>query len=111
MKNQNIHMVTGAFGFTGKYIARELLARGCQVATLTNSLERSSELAGKIQAYHFNFDNPSKLVQSLQGVKVLYNTYWVRFNHKRFSHQDAVENTLLLFGAAKEAGECRYWFR
>ncbi len=35
---------------------------------------------------------------------MLYNTYWVRFNHKRFSHASAVENTKQLFDAAKAAG-------
>jgi NADH dehydrogenase len=38
---------------------------------------------------------------------VLYNTYWVRFNHKRFKHAVAVRNTERLFDAAKEAGVAR----
>jgi NADH dehydrogenase len=37
-------------------------------------------------------------------VKVLYNTYWVRFNHDTFAHETAVSNTLILFKAAQEAG-------
>jgi NADH dehydrogenase len=37
-------------------------------------------------------------------VEVLYNTYWVRFNHKLFKHADAVKNTLTLFECAKRAG-------
>ena len=104
MKDQDTHMVTGAFGFTGKYIARELLAKGYSVATITNSPNRESDLSGKIQAEAFNFNKPEKLVESLRGVSTLYNTYWVRFNHKRFSHQDAVTNTLTLFKAAQKAG-------
>ena len=35
---------------------------------------------------------------------MLYNTYWVRFNHPIFTHADAVENTLTLFDAAQRAG-------
>ncbi len=35
---------------------------------------------------------------------VLYNTYWVRFNHRNFKHSIAVEHTLKLFEAAKQAG-------
>ncbi|MBU0483630.1 MAG: NAD(P)H-binding protein [Proteobacteria bacterium] len=97
-------MVTGAFGFSGKYIARMLLNMGLPTATLTNSPNRQNSFGSKIRVAEFNFDKPAKLVESLQDVKVLYNTYWVRFNHKRFSHQDAVENTLKLFAAAKEAG-------
>ena len=35
---------------------------------------------------------------------MLYNTYWVRFNHRLFTHADAVRNTLALFEAARRAG-------
>ena len=104
MTQQGIHMVTGAFGFTGKYIARELLSRGCRVATITNSPNRENDLSGKIQVEKFNFDRPEKLVASLRNVSILYNTYWVRFNHRSFTHHDAVENTLKLFAAARKAG-------
>ena len=34
------------------------------------------------------------LAEQLRGVSVLYNTYWVRFNHRLFKHADAVRNTL-----------------
>jgi NADH dehydrogenase len=44
------------------------------------------------------------LVESLRNVSVLYNTYWVRFNHRLFRHADAVQNTLTLFAAARKAG-------
>ena len=104
MKDKQVHMVTGAFGFTGKYIAGRLLDQDHQVSTLTNSPNRQNDLTHKVKAVEFNFDNPGKLVKSLENVSTLYNTYWVRFNHKRFSHQDAVENTLTLFAAAQEAG-------
>ena len=35
---------------------------------------------------------------------MLYNTYWVRFNHRLFTHAEAVRNTLTLFDAARRAG-------
>ncbi len=44
------------------------------------------------------------MTETLRGASVLYNTYWVRFNYARFKHSAAVENTLRLFEAAKEAG-------
>ena len=44
------------------------------------------------------------MVSALSGGEVLYNTYWVRFNHLDFTHSTAVDNTLKLFAAAKEAG-------
>ncbi len=104
MSQGEIHAVTGAFGYSGKYIARRLLDKGCRVITLTNSLHRSNPFGERVQAHPFNFDKPSKLIESLKGVSVLINTYWVRFNHRKFSHADAVRNTIVLFNAAKEAG-------
>lgn len=104
MTKKHIQAVTGAFGYSGQYIARRLLARGERVMTLTNSVDRENLFNGRIPAHPFNFDNPDKLAESLQGVKVLYNTYWVRFNHKQFKHAGAVQNTLTLFAAAKKAG-------
>jgi uncharacterized protein YbjT (DUF2867 family) len=96
--------ITGAFGYSGRYIAQKLLAKGYPVITLTNSLQRANEFAGRVKAYPFNFDQPEELRRSLQGVEVLYNTYWVRFNHRLFKHADAVQNTLTLFDAAQKAG-------
>ena len=103
-QSKQIHAVTGAFGYSGKYIAQKLLENGCEVHTLTNSTDRENSFGNKIKVYPFNFDNPSELTESLKDVKVLYNTYWVRFNHKLFTHADAVKNTLILFDSAKKAG-------
>jgi len=104
MKQENIHAVTGAFGYSGKYISERLLAEGRSVITLTNSLHRVNPFGDRLQAVPFHFDEPEKLTESLRGISVLYNTYWVRFNHKDFTHADAVRNTLTLFKAAKNAG-------
>ncbi len=104
MDNQEPHAVTGAFGYTGKCIAKKLLAKGHRVITLTNSLHRENPFGESIKAFPFNFDRPEKLVATLRGVEVLYNTYWVRFNHKTFTHADAVRNTQTMFKAAKDAG-------
>lgn len=98
------HAVTGAFGYSGKYIASRLIEKGHTVITLTNSINRENPFGDNIETYPFNFDNPNKLVESLNGVSVLYNTYWVRFNHKLFNHSEAVQNTNTLFKAAKDAG-------
>src|SRR3990167_8693670 len=104
MKNDHIHAVTGAFGYSGKYIAHRLLGEGRSVITLTNSLHRKNPFGDRVRALPFHFDRPDKLVESLRGVSVLYNTYWVRFNHGAFTHADAVANTLVLFDAARRAG-------
>ncbi len=104
MSSTEIHAVTGAFGYSGKYIARRLLQAEKTVRTLTNSPDRTGEFQGRIEAFPFSFDDPDRLVESLRGVNVLYNTYWVRFNHRHFKHSIAVENTKILFEAAKKAG-------
>ncbi|MEW5961895.1 MAG: NAD-dependent epimerase/dehydratase family protein [Chloroflexota bacterium] len=105
MAEQALHAVTGAFGYSGKYIARRLLEAGQQVITLTNTPPLASSFGDRVRAYPFNFDEPARLAETLRGVSVLYNTYWVRFNYGRsFSHSMAVDNTLKLFAAAQKAG-------
>ena len=96
--------VTGAFGYSGRYIARRLLASGHEVLTLTNSVKRENPFGERVRVAPFNFDRPELLAQSLQGVEVLINTYWVRFDHKLFTHAQAVANTRVLFAAARQAG-------
>jgi hypothetical protein len=67
---------------------------------LTNSSPKFD--SSDISAYPMKFD--ASLVDVLQTVDVLHNTYWVRFNHGNFSHAQAVANTMRLFDAAKQAG-------
>jgi NADH dehydrogenase len=104
MSAQDLHVVTGAFGYSGKYIAARLLREGHRVRTLTNSIQRANPFEGRVEARPFHFDEPAKLVDALRGAGVLYNTYWVRFNYADFGHAAAVGNTLRLFDAAREAG-------
>jgi NADH dehydrogenase len=99
-----IHAVTGAFGYSGRYLATRLLAQGRPVITLTNSVNRPNPFGGQVRSMPLAFDEPDKLAAALAGVDVLYNTYWVRFNHRLFTHAQAVANTLVLFAAAREAG-------
>jgi nucleoside-diphosphate-sugar epimerase len=104
MDDRHVHAVTGAFGYSGRYIATRLLEAGKRVITLTNSPERANPFGERVRAFPFNFDRPDELARSLEGVDVLYNTYWVRFNHPTFQHSEAVRNTLILFDACRRAG-------
>ncbi|MCE5228760.1 NAD(P)H-binding protein [bacterium] len=99
-----LHVVTGAFGYSGRRIARVLLERGSRVRTLTNSPNRHNPFGDRVEVHPFNFENIAALRKSLEGAAVLYNTYWVRFNHGDFTHAQAVKNTRALFAAAREAG-------
>ena len=102
--DQELHVVTGAFGYSGRYIAERLLAAGRRVRTLTGSASRASPFGDRVEVRPFDFDDPRRLVESLRGAAVLYNTYWVRFNTRGFTMAAAVRNILTLFGAAREAG-------
>ena len=99
-----VHAVTGAFGYSGRYITVRLLEQGRTVVTLTNSMNRANPFSGRVRAFPLSFGESDKLATALAGVDVLYNTYWVRFNHRLFTHAQAVENTLALFEAARRAG-------
>src|SRR6266508_4539144 len=72
--------VTGAYGFSGKYMAQRLLALRHEVITLTNSPHRSNPFGESVKAFLYNFSEPKELEKSLRGIDVLINTYWVRFD-------------------------------
>ncbi len=95
--------VTGAFSYSGKYIAKRLLDRGEEVITLTGHPNRPDPFNGKVKAYPLDFDEAG-MTKSLQGVNVLVNTYWVRFDQGKNTQPRAVENTRKLVNAAKAAG-------
>jgi len=96
--------ITGAFGYSGRYIAQQLLDAKHDVITMTNSPQRTNCFGSKIAVIPLSFNAPDRLAESLTGVDVLINTYWVRFNHQLFNHDEAVINTKVLFQAAKNAG-------
>jgi len=95
--------VTGAFSYSGKYITKRLLDCGEEVITLTGHPNRPDPFAGKVKAYPLDFDEAG-MTRSLQGMDVLVNTYWVRFDHGENTQPRAVENTRKLINAAKAAG-------
>ncbi len=103
-RDHEINVVTGAFGYTGKYITRRLLEAGIKVRTLTGHPGRSHEFADRVEIAPLDFRHPEKLVQALRGARVLYNTYWVRFDHDSTTFEQAAANSRLLIEAAREAG-------
>jgi uncharacterized protein YbjT (DUF2867 family) len=97
-------VVTGAFSYTGRYIARRLLSQERRVRTLTNHPTRPGAEDIKVDVAPLQFSDRAALVESLRGADVLYNTYWVRFRRGRMGFGDAIANTRTLVGAAAEAG-------
>jgi hypothetical protein len=61
-----------------------------------------------VKAFPFQFDNPDAMAESLAGVRVLYNTYWIRFDRDKATHDRAVANTRALIRAAEIAGVQRF---
>ncbi len=104
MTDTGLHVVTGGLGYSGRYILSRLLSEGLPVRTITNSSHRGNIFGPRLDIRPMNFDDSDSMAVSLDGASVLYNTYWVRFNHANFNHASAVENTLRLFEAARRAG-------
>lgn len=104
MSEVRFNVVTGAFGYTGAYIAEMLIARGEKVKTLTNRPNRPNPFGDRISIAPYSFNDPSALVESLRGADTLYNTYWARFTYGGISYDKAVENTRILIRAARDAG-------
>ncbi|MBT8340220.1 MAG: NAD-dependent epimerase/dehydratase family protein [Desulfatitalea sp.] len=65
--------VTGAFGYSGRYITERLLQSGHEVITLTNALNRPNPFGAKVTAFPFHFNAPGKLRGTLQDVHALIN--------------------------------------
>jgi uncharacterized protein YbjT (DUF2867 family) len=102
--NRSVHAITGAFGYSGKHIARLLVDRGERVRNLTGHPDRPNPFAGAVEVTSFRFEDPGALREALEDVRVLYNTYWVRFDHGTSTFARAVENSRALFRAAAHAG-------
>lgn len=96
--------VTGALGYTGRFIAERLLAAGHRVRTLTGHRDRPNPFGDALDVRPFRFDDPGALAASLEGVGTLYNTYWVRFPRREVRFATAVERSEALFEAARRAG-------
>jgi NADH dehydrogenase len=99
-----LDLVTGAFSYSGSYIARRILNTGRRVRTLTFHPDRPHPLGDRVQAFPYRFDDREALARSLEGVSTLYNTYWVRFDHGHTSFEQAIERSGALFTAAQRAG-------
>jgi len=80
--------VTGATGFTGRFIARRLEAAGDEVTNLTRTELGSTDL----------------LEGALRGVDTLYNTFWIRFERGAVTYRWAIERSAAIFEAARRAG-------
>src|SRR6266511_3311628 len=100
----DVDVVTGAFGYTGRYITGRLLESGRSVKTLTGHPNRPSPFGDRVGVAPFDFDDRRKLAEHLRGATTLYNTYWVRFPRGDVTFERAVVNSETLIHAAEDAG-------
>jgi len=98
-------IVTGAFSYSGRYIAQKLLAAGHNVATLTHRRGGPDDLfGGRVATLPLQFEQPDELARSLEGADALINTYWTRFGLPPLTFEVAEQHSRTLFAAAKRAG-------
>ena len=70
MSQNNLAAVTGAFGYLGNYVTRELLAAGVPIRTLTGHPKRPNPFGNRVEVVPFHFDDPRRLVDDLKGAKL-----------------------------------------
>jgi uncharacterized protein YbjT (DUF2867 family) len=104
MPENHFDVVTGASGYTGRYITRVLLSRGRRVRTLTGHPTRANPFGDSVESAPFNFDRPDALARSLEGADAIFNTYWIRFPYDGQTFDTAVANTRVMLDAATAAG-------
>ncbi len=103
-----VNVVTGSFGYTGRYITARLLRNGVKVRTLTGHPNRPNPFGDRVEVAPFNFDNPNALVRSLEGAETVFNTYWIRFPRGKLTFDRATNNVKTFIDAARQAGVCRF---
>jgi len=97
-------VVTGAFGYIGKYIAKRLLQEGRRVRTITTNPGKPNPFGAGVEAFSYSFDDPPRLSETLMEAETLFNTYWIRFPYDGQTYESALQNTGTLFQCAKAAG-------
>jgi uncharacterized protein YbjT (DUF2867 family) len=100
----SIDVVTGAFGYTGRFITERLLAAGHGVRTLTGHPDRPNPFGNGLEVRPYRFDDIGAMAASMEGASTLFNTYWVRFPRNGVGFEEAVANSAALFEAARKAG-------
>ena len=83
---------------SGSYITQLLLQQGHRVQFITGHPSRGNPRGDRVPLDTFNFDQPEELVKTLQDT----NTLWIRVDHCGRTHQQCIEQTRVMFQAARE---------
>lgn len=95
--------VTGATSYTGRFIAKRLVAAGRKVVDLTRAPRHPHPLGESASSAILDFDHPERLARALDGVDTLYNTFWIRFERGPVTYAWAIDCSRILIGAARAA--------
>ncbi|MEK6643989.1 MAG: complex I NDUFA9 subunit family protein [Planctomycetota bacterium] len=105
-------VVTGATGFVGRYVVRELVVRGHQPVCIARDIERLSAQtrdlgAGRVQAVAGGLSDPRALATACEGADAVIHLVGVIFEKPMIGqtfHRVHVEGTQRVVEAAKSAG-------
>src|SRR3989442_3884943 len=99
-----VDAVTGAFGYTGSFIAERLLERGRTVRTLTRRPAEGHPLVDRVQAVPLPFDDEAALVGALRGLDTPYNTHWPRVPRREAAVPATAADSGAIIAAPSQAG-------
>ena len=88
---RDLHVVTGGFGYLGKYIVRGLLARGRAVATLTNSPNRPNEFGENLTKEEVAGLTAGLLASNVPATGATRLSEWARQNRDTLGRRYASE--------------------
>ena len=98
--------ITGALSYTGRYLSKALLDSGTssvlsfsrRKVPISSHILSPTDLS-RITTAPLNFDDREGMKEKLEGVDVLFCTYWIRFEKFGDTHEKA----------AKRVREVRDW--
>src|SRR5260370_40843704 len=90
MPASDFDVVTGASGYTGRYVTRVLLSRGRRARALTGHPSRANPVGDQIGSAPVTFDLRENLARSVLAAGTVYNTYCSTLPYRGQSFDRAV---------------------
>jgi dihydroflavonol-4-reductase len=101
-------LITGATGFIGRQLTRDLLRSGLEVRILARSRSKARDLFGEnVEIQVGDLGDPDSLAKACRGIGIVYHIagiYRFGLRHRRELWQANVEGTESLFRSAASAG-------
>src|SRR5476651_1090920 len=101
-------LITGATGFIGRRLTRDLVARGCRVRILARSRHKARDLFGDhVEVSVGDVGDPASLEKACRGIGTIYHIagiYRFGLRHRRELWDTNVEGTENLLRSASAAG-------